>query len=100
MEIVDTAVGFIFLIDTKKSLIMLAVTDAITQCLEPLGANDLKRETIYLLLKYVFYYLRMAIAKKIGPHVEGPLFDLIHFRLSIIMGSLAQFEYAFLILLT
>ena len=72
---------------------LLAITDVIIKAFEGVRQNDIKRETLYLLLRYALYYLRMTASKKMNPTVDSRISDAILHHWALIIGHVAEFEY-------
>ena len=73
-------------------LTMLAVLDAVTKAFEGVTVVETRKETLYNLLKYALYYLRMVSTRKININIESLLFQAIFKRWSIIIGCISDYE--------
>ncbi|KAJ3288624.1 hypothetical protein HK104_008062 [Borealophlyctis nickersoniae] len=80
-------------LDVIKMTVVLGVLDALMELTAQMSSNDFTRDTLRLVLRHAFFYLRAAAFRRFG-ELEGKLFEQIIVRWSIILGDVAVVERA------
>jgi pantothenate kinase type III len=77
-------------IENIKAMVVLVVNDALCEVVRNVTSSTIKKESLFLILRYALFHLRMTANKK-STH-DSRLFEEIAKRGSLLLGFIAQFE--------